>query len=259
MSRSRPSQAGEVYCRYDESDPRRGRVHRPVPPATTARGGDDGERLAGRAAAHDRRRRRRLCQTGVAVMPVVRLLPPGQEVGAARADQRAASWLTSLQTAGADRVITVDLHAGQVRGSSRSRSTIRRLCSCLRSYFVQFADRHRDRLPGRRSREAEPQVRRACGCRSCAHDEGPSSQQVAEIGYVIGDVEGKTAVIVDDIIDSAGHAEGRGARQCSTRARRASTRWARTGSSPGRPTRTSPRCVRADRRHRHGSAASRCA
>jgi ribose-phosphate pyrophosphokinase len=30
------------------------------------------------------------------------------------------------------------------------------------------------------------------------------AQQVAEIGYVIGDVKGKTALIVDDIIDTAG-------------------------------------------------------
>jgi len=30
------------------------------------------------------------------------------------------------------------------------------------------------------------------------------AQQVAEIGYVIGDVRGKTAVLVDDIIDTAG-------------------------------------------------------
>jgi phosphoribosylpyrophosphate synthetase len=30
------------------------------------------------------------------------------------------------------------------------------------------------------------------------------AQKVAEIGYVIGDIKGKTAVIVDDIIDSAG-------------------------------------------------------
>ena len=30
------------------------------------------------------------------------------------------------------------------------------------------------------------------------------AQQVAEISYVIGDVKGKTAVIVDDIIDTAG-------------------------------------------------------
>ena len=30
------------------------------------------------------------------------------------------------------------------------------------------------------------------------------AQQVAEIGYVIGDVQGKCAVIVDDIIDTGG-------------------------------------------------------
>jgi ribose-phosphate pyrophosphokinase len=30
------------------------------------------------------------------------------------------------------------------------------------------------------------------------------AQQVAEIGYVIGEVRGKTALIVDDIIDTAG-------------------------------------------------------
>ncbi|MDX6667132.1 MAG: ribose-phosphate pyrophosphokinae, partial [Solirubrobacteraceae bacterium] len=30
------------------------------------------------------------------------------------------------------------------------------------------------------------------------------AQQVAEIGYVIGDVKGKTAVLVDDMIDTAG-------------------------------------------------------
>src|SRR5262249_49657608 len=30
------------------------------------------------------------------------------------------------------------------------------------------------------------------------------AHQVAEIGYVIGEVEGKTAVLVDDIIDTAG-------------------------------------------------------
>ena len=30
------------------------------------------------------------------------------------------------------------------------------------------------------------------------------AQQVAEISYVIGDVKGKTAVIIDDIIDTAG-------------------------------------------------------
>src|SRR5207247_2203403 len=35
-------------------------------------------------------------------------------------------------------------------------------------------------------------------------DKERPAQQVAEIGYVIGDVSGKTAVIVDDMIDTAG-------------------------------------------------------
>jgi ribose-phosphate pyrophosphokinase len=34
-------------------------------------------------------------------------------------------------------------------------------------------------------------------------DKERPAQQVAEIGYVIGDVKGKTALIVDDIIDTA--------------------------------------------------------
>src|SRR5690349_14538471 len=35
-------------------------------------------------------------------------------------------------------------------------------------------------------------------------DKERPAQQVAEIGYVIGDVRGRTAVIVDDMIDTAG-------------------------------------------------------
>ena len=35
-------------------------------------------------------------------------------------------------------------------------------------------------------------------------DKERPAQQVAEIGYVIGDVRGKTAIIVDDMIDTAG-------------------------------------------------------
>jgi len=35
-------------------------------------------------------------------------------------------------------------------------------------------------------------------------DKERPAQQVAEIGYVIGDVRGKTAVIVDDMIDTGG-------------------------------------------------------
>ena len=63
------------------------------------------------------------------------------------------------------------------------------------------------------------------------------AQQVAEVGYVIGDVRGKTAVIVDDIIDTAGTltAAGQavldaGARACT---RRAPTRCSRARRTSG--------------------------
>ena len=76
-------------------------------------------------------------------------------------------------------------------------------------------------------------------------DKERPAQQVAEIGYVIGDVKGKTAVIVDDIIDTAGTLRGRRARPSWTRAPRASTPPRRTPSSPATPTRTSRLAVRA--------------
>ena len=60
-------------------------------------------------------------------------------------------------------------------------------------------------------------------------DKERPAQQLAEIGHVIGDVRGKTAIIVDDIIDTAG-----------TLARRAtpSSRPAPSASSPPRRTRS---------------------
>ena len=69
--------------------PRRGRLHRPV---HVRQPGDrrPHERRADGAAAPDRRRRRRVGAPRDRRHAVVRLLAPGQEVRAARADQRAA-------------------------------------------------------------------------------------------------------------------------------------------------------------------------
>ena len=64
------------------------------------------------------------------------------------------------------------------------------------------------------------------------------AQQVAEIGYVIGDVAGKTAVLVDDIIDTAGTLKAAAADRPQRRRSRGSTRRPRTGCSPATPGRT---------------------
>ena len=71
-------------------------------------------------------------------------------------------------------------------------------------------------------------------------DKERPAQQVAEIGYVIGDVKGRTAVLVDDMIDTAGTLQ----RRRPDRARRGRVARLRRGharrSSPATPTRTSP-------------------
>jgi ribose-phosphate pyrophosphokinase len=45
---------------------------------------------------------------------------------------------------------------------------------------------------------------RKVGCHWAVMEKERPAQQVAEIGYVVGDVRGKTAVLVDDMIDTAG-------------------------------------------------------
>ena len=82
------------------------------------------------------------------------------------------------------------------------------------------------------------------------------AQQVAEIAYVIGDVKDKTAVIVDDIIDTAGTLRAAGETVKDEGARRvfaAATHPVLSGQRVREPRREP---VRADRRSR---TRSRCA
>jgi ribose-phosphate pyrophosphokinase len=112
-----------------------------------------------------------------------------------------------LEVAGIDRLVTMDLHAGQVQGFF-SKPVDHMTAMPILTQFVQ------DRL----SEEEElviiaPDAGRVKLVRKFAQKVGAPyallekerpAQQVAEIGYVIGDVKDKTAVIVDDIIDTGG-------------------------------------------------------
>ena len=112
-----------------------------------------------------------------------------------------------LEVAGIDRLVTMDLHAGQVQGFF-SRPVDHMTAMPILTQFVQ------DRL----SEEEElviiaPDAGRVKLVRKFAQKVGAPyallekerpAHQVAEIGYVIGDVKGKVAVIVDDIIDTGG-------------------------------------------------------
>ena len=78
---------GEVYCRYEESI-RGADVFLVQSTAANKARGDDAQRRADGAAGDDRRRQGRLGAPDHRRDALVRLLAPGQEVGAARADLR---------------------------------------------------------------------------------------------------------------------------------------------------------------------------
>jgi ribose-phosphate pyrophosphokinase len=112
----------------------------------------------------------------------------------------------TLEVAGMDRLVTMDLHAGQVQGFFSKPVDHMTAMPILTQYVV-------DRLGEESLVIIAPDAGRVKLVRKFAQKVGAPyalmekerpAQQVAEIGYVIGDVKGKTAVIVDDIIDTGG-------------------------------------------------------
>ena len=110
-----------------------------------------------------------------------------------------------LEAAGADRVVTMDLHAGQVQGFFHVPVDHMTAVMMLTQYFddlgltdlvVVAPDAGRVKL--------NKKFASKIGAELAILDKERPAQQVAEIGYVIGDVRGKTAIIVDDMIDTAG-------------------------------------------------------
>jgi ribose-phosphate pyrophosphokinase len=110
-----------------------------------------------------------------------------------------------VETAGADRVLTMDLHAGQVQGFFQKPVDHMTAMFILTQYFrdmnledlvVVSPDAGRVKLAKKFAEKVGAEL-------AILNKERPA-QQVAEIAYVIGDVKDRTAVIVDDLIDTAG-------------------------------------------------------
>src|SRR5438874_7163544 len=110
-----------------------------------------------------------------------------------------------LEAAGIDRILTMDLHQGQIQGFFQKPCDHMTALFMLTQYFedlrledlvVVAPDAGRVKLNKRFASKIGADL-------AILNKERPA-QQVAEIGYVIGDVAGKTAVLVDDIIDTAG-------------------------------------------------------
>jgi ribose-phosphate pyrophosphokinase len=124
-----------------------------------------------------------------------------------------------IEHAGADRVLSMDLHAGQVQGFFHKPLDHMTAMPILTQYIkdqhlgedlvVVSPDAGRVKLAKKFAQKLGAEL-------AILNKERPA-HQVAEIGYVIGDVKGKTAILVDDMIDTAGtlvaaaqtvHAEG---------------------------------------------------
>jgi ribose-phosphate pyrophosphokinase len=111
-----------------------------------------------------------------------------------------------LEVAGIDRLVAMDLHAGQLQGFF-SKPVDHMTAMPILSQFVQ------DRLGDRELVIIAPDAGRVklvqkfsqkVGAPYALMEKERPAHQVAEIGYVIGEVKNRTAVIVDDIIDTGG-------------------------------------------------------
>src|SRR5919202_642660 len=110
-----------------------------------------------------------------------------------------------LEAAGADRVLTMDLHAGQVQGFFEKPVDHMTAMFILTQYFrdLQLDDLVVVSPDAGRVKLAKKFAEKVGAELAILNKERPA-QQVAEIAYVIGPVRDKTAVIVDDLIDTAG-------------------------------------------------------
>lgn len=110
-----------------------------------------------------------------------------------------------LSTAGVDRVIAMDLHQGQIQGFFNQPVNHLTALPILADYFESL---NLDDVA-----VVSPDVGRVKVCKKLADMLGASlaimhkgrpEHNVAEITHVIGEVAGKTCIIADDMIDTAG-------------------------------------------------------
>ncbi len=111
----------------------------------------------------------------------------------------------ALESAGADRVLTMDLHAGQIQGFFSKPVDHMTALFMLTQYF---ADQQLEDLvvvsPDAGRVKLAKNFASKIGAELAILNKERPAQQVAEIGYVIGDVQGRTAILVDDMIGTAG-------------------------------------------------------
>jgi ribose-phosphate pyrophosphokinase len=112
----------------------------------------------------------------------------------------------ALEGVGIDRVLTMDLHAGQIQGFFTIPVDHMTAMPMLTQWF---SDQYRAEdlvvvSPDAGRAKAARNFARKLGTEWAIMEKERPAQQVAEIGYVVGDVKDKVAIISDDMIDTAG-------------------------------------------------------
>jgi ribose-phosphate pyrophosphokinase len=112
----------------------------------------------------------------------------------------------ALESVGIDRVLTMDLHAGQIQGFFTIPVDHMTAMPMLTQWFTDQYDAG-DLVvvsPDAGRAKAARNFARKIGTEWAIMEKERPAQQVAEIGYVVGDVKDKIAIISDDMIDTAG-------------------------------------------------------
>jgi ribose-phosphate pyrophosphokinase len=194
---------GEVYCRYEESV-RGADVFIVQPTCTNAAAGlTTNDALMELMAMID-------AAVGGSAHRVIAVTP---WYGYSRQDKKSAPRepisarlvARMLEAAGIDRILTMDLHSGQIQGFFQKPCDHMTALFMLTQYFddlgledlvVVAPDAGRVKL--------NKQFAAKIGADLAILNKERPAQQVAEISYIIGDVSGKTALLVDDMIGTAG-------------------------------------------------------
>ncbi len=110
-----------------------------------------------------------------------------------------------ISTSGADRVLTMDLHAGQIQGFFNI--PVDHLYAApvvLADVSARFSERLVIVSPDAGGTERARAFAKRLDAGLAIIDKRRSGPNVSEVMHIIGDVKGETCIIVDDMIDTAG-------------------------------------------------------
>src|SRR3954452_14644943 len=195
---------GEVYCRYNESIRGADVFRVQSPSASGAQGMTPNDSLMELLVMID-------AAQGASAHRIIAGIP---WCGDARQDKKskprepisARVVAKCLESIGVDRVLTMDLHSGQVQGFFEVPVDHMTAMPMLTQYFMDqtFDEGLVIVSPDAGRVKVARNFARKLGVHWAVMEKERPAQQVAEIGYVVGDVKGKVAVLVDDMIDTAG-------------------------------------------------------